>query len=138
MGDFADDVKRVFLELGRMFGPESLVGECSPSVDVLETDTSVEVVVDLPGVDPSAVRVVAKGDALLVVGEKARRPAHEESTFHLVERDFGRFARVIELGRPCEFNSATARLVAGELRIMVPKRADRRGVAIPITVTTKA
>jgi HSP20 family protein len=135
VGEFADDVRRLFLELGRAFGPESLAGECSPAIDVFETDDAVEVVVDLPGVDPSAVRVVAKGDALLVAGEKTRRPVREESTFHLVERDFGRFARVIAVGRSCEFGSATARLVGGELRIRAPKREDRRGRSIPIAVT---
>src|SRR6266511_2317318 len=55
LGDFADEVRRVFLELGRVFGAESLAGECSPPVDVYETDETIEVAVDLPGVDAPAI-----------------------------------------------------------------------------------
>jgi hypothetical protein len=33
VGDFADDVRRVFVELGRASGTEGLTGECSPPLD---------------------------------------------------------------------------------------------------------
>src|SRR5437867_10570651 len=89
LGDFADEVRRVFLELGRAFGAESLAGECAPAVDVYETDETLEVVVDLPGIEADAVRIIAKGDSVLVAGEKPRRRPRGESTFHLVERGYG-------------------------------------------------
>ena len=69
---------------------DSLTGECSPPIDVYETDDALEIVVDLPGVDRDAVRVVAKGDAVLIAGEKAPRRGRGDSSFHLVERGFGR------------------------------------------------
>jgi HSP20 family protein len=138
IGDFADEVRRVFLELGRVFGADSLAGECSPAVDVYETDDSVEIAVDLPGVDPSAVRIVSKGDSILIAGEKAPRRVRGESSFHLVERGYGRFARVLRLARACDVSRASARLVEGELRISLPKLAERRGKAIPITLATTA
>ena len=72
---------------------------------------------------------------MLIVGEKARRRPHAESSFHLVERDFGRFARVIRVGRACNFAEARARLANGELRVSLPKIADRRGLTIPISIT---
>ena len=48
LGDFSDEVRAVFLELGRLFGSESLAGECSPALDVHETDDRLEITVDLP------------------------------------------------------------------------------------------
>jgi HSP20 family molecular chaperone IbpA len=45
IGEFADDVRRIFLELGRVFGSESLAGECSPTVDVYETDDTLEIAI---------------------------------------------------------------------------------------------
>jgi HSP20 family molecular chaperone IbpA len=65
VADYADEVRRVFLELGRTFGLESLAGECAPPIDVYETDEAVEITVDLPGVDPGAVRVLIKGATVL-------------------------------------------------------------------------
>jgi HSP20 family protein len=134
IGDYADEVRRVFLELGRVFGPESLAGECAPPIDVYESDDSIEIVVDLPGVDTTAVRVMSKGDAVLIVGEKPPRRAVGESTFHLVERGYGRFARAVRLAHSCDMSRARAALAAGELRISVPKIQDRRGVTRQIPV----
>lgn len=135
VGDFADEVRRVFLELGRVFGSDSLAGECAPPIDVYETDDTLEIAVDLPGVDPGAVRVIAKGDSVLVAGEKAARRSRAESSFHLVERGYGRFARVVRLLRACDTANARATLAAGELRVSVPKIAERRGrgIAIPVS-----
>jgi len=134
VGDFADDIRRVFLELGRTFGAESLVGECSPPIDVFETDDALELTVDLPGVEPAAVRVLMKADAVLVVGEKTARRGRRESTYHLVERGFGRFARAVRLGRACDAEKARATLAHGELRLSIPKIDDRRGRTIQIPV----
>jgi HSP20 family protein len=134
IGDFVDEVRKVFVELGRVFGPESLAGECSPAVDVYETDDSVEIVADLAGVKPAAIRVISKGDSVLIAGEKPPRRVRGESSFHQVERGYGRFARVVRIGRPCDTARATATFAAGELHISLPKLSDRRGRAIPIQV----
>ena len=135
IGDFSEEVRRVFLELSRTSGAGSLAGECSPPIDVFETDDAVEITVDLPGVDAASVRVIGKGDNVLVAGEKAPRRARRESSFHLVERGYGRFARVIRLTRACDTAKAHARLGEGVLRVSVPKIADRRATAIAIAIT---
>jgi HSP20 family protein len=134
IGDLAPEVRQVFLELGRAFGSESLAGECAPPLDVYETDDTLEITVDLPGVEAAAVRIIGKGDGVLIAGEKAARRARRESSFHLVERGYGRFARIVRLGRPCDTAKARATLVDGELRVSIPKIAEKRGKAIPITI----
>src|SRR5262245_12412296 len=138
VGDFSDEIRQVFTELGRLFGSESLAGECSPALDVYETDDALEIAVDVPGVEPSAIRVLSKGDGILIAGDKAARRARGGSSFHLVERGYGRFARVVRLSKSCDASKATATLGGGELRISVPKIGDRRGRAIAITVRTRA
>jgi len=134
IGGFADEVRRVFIELGRSFGAESLAGECTPAVDVYETDERVEILVDVPGVDPRSVRIIVKGSSVLIAGEKAPRRGRRDSTFHLVERGFGRFARVVRLSAPCDTSRARATLVNGELRVTVPKIPERRGRRLVVTV----
>ncbi len=138
IGDFADEVRRIFVELGRAFGSESLAGECSPVLDVYETEDALEVVVDLPGMDASGVRIVAKGASLLVAGDKAPRRVRGESSFHLVERGYGRFARVVRISRACDTSRARATLRDGELRITVPKIAERRGRAVAVQIQSMA
>ncbi len=133
--DFADEIRHVFQELGRAFSSESIAGECSPPIDVYETDDTLEVVAELPGVDPALVHVVAKGDGLLIAGDKAARRTAGESSFHLVERGYGRFARVIRLSRPCNPALARATIAHGELRISIPKIDEGRGRRIPVSIT---
>ena len=135
LGDLAADDRRVFLELGRAAGVDSPASECVPPLDVFETDETVEVRADLPGVDSQGVRVVAKGNGVLIAGEKRRVRGRGDSSFHLVERGFGRFARAVRLTVPCDATRANAVLVDGELRISLPKVPDRRGLPIPIRVT---
>ena len=133
--DLTDDVRRVFEELERHAGVTGVAGECAPAVDVFETSAGVEIVVDLPGVPVDAVRVVVKGTALLIVGEKT--PAFcptADATFHLVERGFGRFARAVRLSGALDASRASAVLENGELRVMVPRLEERRGheIVVPI------
>jgi HSP20 family protein len=125
--EFSDEIRLVFLELGRSASHESPAGECSPAIDLYETDESIEVVVDLAGVDRSSVRILSKGDWLLIAGEKGPRRVRVESSFHLVERGYGCFARSVRVPSACDMSKATPSLVSGELRISLPKLAERRG-----------
>jgi HSP20 family protein len=128
--EFADDFRRLFQELDR----STLTGECSPPLDVFETDDTIEVAVDLPSVSPTAVRVAAKGNAILIAGEKTPRRGRGDASFHLVERGYGRFARVVRVSAACDTSRAKATLTAGELRVSLPKLKERRSRTIPITI----
>ena len=44
-------------------------------------------------------------------------------------RGYGRFARVVQLGCACDAGQASAILRNGELRVTLPKIAERRGRA---------
>jgi HSP20 family protein len=129
IGEFADEVQRIFRDLGRAFGETVTY---APAIDVYETDEALEVRADLPGVDPTSVRLIIKGQVLLIAGEKAPRRGRGESTFHLVERGYGRFARTVRLAVPCETASAHATLANGELRLTLRKIVERRGQPISI------
>lgn len=133
--EFQDDIRRAFLDLGRTVGAESLAGECMPAVDVYESDDAIEIVVDVPGVDPSAIRVLARRETVLIVGEKVARRARVESSFHLVEREYGRFVRTIRVLRACDTSRARAEVANGELRISLPKIAERRDRAVQIPIS---
>ena len=133
-GDLGEEARRIFSELDRSGGATGLTGECAPAIDVFESDDALEVFVDLPGVAARAIRIVVKGQTLLVAGEKAPRRGRGDASFHLVERGFGRFASAVRLSVPCNAAAARALLVNGELRITLPKIVERRGRAIQITI----
>jgi HSP20 family protein len=74
---------------------------------------------------------------LIIAGEKAPTPTSEDQTFHLVEREFGRFARAVKLTGAFNIDRATASVHDGELTIVLPKLADRRGQAHRIPVSDR-
>jgi HSP20 family protein len=109
-----------------------------PPMDVIETQENIEVVIDLPGVDPANVNIVVRDGVLLVSGVK--RPAtcqHGRAAFHLAERGFGTFARALRLTAAVDAGRASSSLVAGELRILLPRVDERRGREIRVPITTR-
>jgi HSP20 family protein len=138
--DLPEDVRRLFDEI---LDGSALVGspagaECSPPVDVVETNDSVEVVMDLPGIPPSAVQVIFARNILLIAGHKAATACdhrhQDQAAFLLAERAFGRFARAVRLDGAFEGGRAAATLTAGELRVAIPRIEERRGREIRIPV----
>ncbi len=136
--DLADAVRKLFEDLDRERPLDRRLppGFLSPTLDALETDEAVEILVDLPGVNAEDLRVLIRGSVLIIAGGKV--PAHPaeraEASFHLVERDFGRFARAIRLNGAFQTSQATATLSRGELRVRIPKMQDSRGhdIVVPI------
>lgn len=139
-GELADDIRQLFQDLAVSLRHElrAYSGECHPSLDVLETETTVEVVVDVAGVPPEALRVLYRAGVLLVAGEKAPPPGTGEQTFHLVEREFGRFARAVRLTGAFDIDRSRATLADGELTVVLRKMDDRRGRGHLIPVASAA
>jgi HSP20 family protein len=140
--DLSGDVQRLLDDLARRRPDRRHVvaGECMPVVDVFETEHAVEVVLDLPGIAADAVRVLFKSGVLLIVGEKERPDLSKRgpASFHLVERDFGRFARAVKVGAAIDGSQIRARLANGELRIVLPRITDRRGTGRIIPIESAA
>jgi HSP20 family protein len=113
--------------------------EYRPPVDVFETADAVEIVADLPGVPPDAVRVTFTENTLVVAGRKrAPQCAHREAAFHLAERTFGRFVCVVRCELAVDAGRARATLHAGELRVVLPRIDERRGREIAIAIESSA
>jgi HSP20 family protein len=130
VGDLSHEVRRLFEDLAkrRPDRRHMVSGECLPLFDVFETDRTIEIVLDVPGVNADGVRILIKSGIVLVAGEKERpEPSRGPASFHLVERDFGRFARAVRVHAAIDGSKVRARLKDGELRIMLPKIAERRG-----------
>ncbi len=138
--EIADDVRALFEDLAASLDHEQRAysGECRPALDVRETQDAVEITMDAPGLPASAVRILFRAGVLLVVGEKAPARAPQNQSYHLVEREFGRFARAVKLAGAFDIASARAEIRQGELVIVLPKTPERRGRAHHIEVTAGA
>jgi HSP20 family protein len=140
INEVADDVRQVFEELDAALPAEhrTHTGECHPALDVFETDAAVEIVMDASGIAAEALRILFRAGVVLIAGEKVPPVPREPQTFHLVEREFGRFARAVRVNGAFDVHAAEAAIRNGELTIVLPKRPDRRGLTHRIEIRTDA
>ena len=74
VGDLSLEVRRLFEDLAkrRPDRRHMVSGECLPLLDVFETERTIEVVLDVPGVSIDSIRIMIKSGIVLVAGEKER------------------------------------------------------------------
>jgi HSP20 family protein len=122
-------------ELIRLLDAHPAAAECTPPLDIVETETAVEAILDIPGVPAAAVEIVFSRNVLLVTGQKLPAVCEDgDAGFHIAERSFGRFARAIAVDGAFDAGRATATLADGELRIVLPRLHERRGAEIRIPI----
>src|SRR6476469_3060344 len=86
--EFAEELARLLKDVARSAG-SFLSAECSPALDVYETDDAFEIAMALPSVDINVVCIISNGLAVLFAGEKSSSRGRGDSSFHLVERAYG-------------------------------------------------
>jgi HSP20 family protein len=117
----AEEIEQLFADLWQVFPfPRGMRRGYRPEVDVYRTGNppSLTVVVELPGVDPGEVEVIASTQALLIVGER-RRPK-DCGQYQQLEIDYGPFQRQVTLAEPVDPERATATYERGFLTILLP------------------
>jgi HSP20 family protein len=93
-----------------------------PQVDCFQSadPPEVTVVVELPGVDPEEVAIVASGSTLVVAGERRRRRRGSSVSYSRMEIDEGPFHREVPLPADVDPANATATYERGVLTIVFP------------------
>lgn len=104
------------------------------AVDVSESDNSVDITAELPGLESSDIDVSVEGGSLTISAEKKNEEKSEGKNWHRVERSYGSFNRVIPLGFVPDADRLEASLEKGVLHITVPKPAQSEPTAKKIEV----
>lgn len=109
-----------------------LTGRMSPPVDVSETDTAIEVRLDLPGVKADEIDIHLTGNMLNVCGERKDQKEEKGRTFHRVERRRGNLSRSIALPCAIEEDEVAAEYKDGVLTITLPKCEEAKSHRIAV------
>ena len=102
-------------------GESWIVGYLEPLADISETDLTIDLSMDIPGVDPNDVDIRLTRDTVTVRGERKSGPAEKGRRYHRVERRRGGFSRSFRL--PCAVmeKEIIAECRDGVLTIKLPK-----------------
>ena len=106
---------------------KALDGDGAARTNVAERDHDLLVEVETPGVPPESLSLEVSRDLIVIEGERVHRREEGPVRFHALERESGRFRRILEI--PCAVDTAGIRATyeAGLLTILLPKIEDRRG-----------
>jgi HSP20 family protein len=130
------DMERLFEDFSRNFGgaAPALRTGMAPQIDVSETDAGVTIEAELPGVDEKDVEVVLSDGRLTIKGEKKQETEEKKKDYHVVERTYGSFARLIARPFMADPDKVKARFLKGVLTVTVPKppevKAKEKKIAI--------
>jgi HSP20 family protein len=127
--------RELSVELLHLLEPHPATAECTPPLDIIETDDTIEAILDLPGVTRSSIEIVFSRNVLMITGQKLPAMCDDrDAAFHIAERSFGRFARAISVEGAFDAGRATATLADGQLHVVLPRLAERRGREIRIPI----
>jgi HSP20 family protein len=136
----AEEVEQLFADLWQVFPfSRSLRRGYRPQVDVYRSEDppTLTIQIELPGVDPDDVQIVASPQALLIAGER-RRPK-DSGHYQQMEIDYGPFQRQITLAEDIDPENANATYERGILTVrlpIAPRPAQQESVLIVVRRAT--
>ena len=132
MRRMSEEMDRVMEEFG-MNRADAGTAAWSPRVEVSQQDGKYQVRAELPGINPSDVKLELTDEALIIEGERNAETHENKGGVQLTERQYGRFYRSIPLPEGSQGEDAKARFENGVLEVTVlvqePKETRRQ---IPI------
>jgi HSP20 family protein len=116
-----EEIEELFADLWQVPRFSGMRHGFRPNVDCFHTDDphALTVVVELPGVDPQTVRVVA-GERVLVIAGERKRPTAPGRVYQQMEIEYGAFQRQVRLAEDVDPERATARFEHGILTVELP------------------
>ena len=99
-------------------------GTFTPAVDIKENEQEIRLEVELPGLKPENVEVIAENGVLTIRGEKrSEHKEGEDSRYQVVERSYGTFVRTFQLPQGVNEDLIKGEFEHGVLAITIPKAA---------------
>ena len=139
------EIVRLKSEMNKLFEALQRVGAgrdeeelgYTPPYDIIESSEGVYIEMDLPGVEAGTLKVTVRGAMVTVEGEKRGCAKPGALAFHLMERDRGRFSRILRVEGAYNTHKAEAEYAFGVLTLRMPRVEDRRGTIVHIPVKVR-
>jgi HSP20 family protein len=113
-------------------GGNILTANWVPATDISEDANTIQVTMELAGVEPDDVRISLENNVLTVRGEKRQEEEENDDRVYRVERIYGMFQRTFVLPNTVEPERIEAQYENGVLRVRIPKAERARPREIPV------
>jgi HSP20 family protein len=106
----------------------------APPVDVYEDEHTINLKIEVPGIDEKDVDVRIENNTLTVHGERKFEKEEKEENFRRVERQYGSFTRSFTLPNTVDAEQVKASYDKGILKISLAKKAEAKPKQIKVNV----
>ena len=130
------DMERLFNRFWYGFRVPVFPGEIAetPSIDLSETEGTLIIRAEFPGVNPEDMDISVTGDTLIIKAEVRKETVEESVRYRRVERRSGSFSRTIPLPCRVRVNEIRAIYKEGILNITMPKCEPDKACGVRIEV----
>jgi HSP20 family protein len=109
-------------------------GSFVPPVDVYEDEHTIQLKMEVPGVEEKDIDIRLENNLLTVRGERKFEKEEKEENFHRIERRYGSFTRSFTLPNTVSTEDVKADYVNGILKIKLAKRAEAKPKQIKVNI----
>lgn len=104
----------------------------APPVDVYETSSEIIIYMELPGVDPSKINVVADQHSVTITGDRPVPTFTDTTCIHQLEIEHGEFSRTIAMPNPIAPLATHSAYKKGYLKITLPKQKLQTKIKVTV------
>lgn len=131
---FQEHINRLFEGAITEHRHENGLAGWHPPVDVCETETEIQLFIEIAGISASDFDLQIDGNNLVLRGERKRRQRHRKN-YHMSEILMGPFHRSFQLPDTVDKENIQASYEQGILKIVLPKTDKPNSLTVPIKVT---
>ena len=106
----------------------------SPLTDVVENEEKYSLRLDLPGVKKEDVKIKFVNGQLSISGERHSESEKKDSTYHHIERAFGKYYRAFNLPEKIVEDKISADFKDGILSVTIPKAEEAKPKQIEVKI----
>jgi len=106
----------------------------APLSDIIETDDSYRIALDIPGVDKNDIKVNIKNGMLCISGERKNEKEYKNSNYYKIEKVYGKYYRSFDLPENIDEQKIEAEVKNGSLIVNLPKTEDSKPKQIDIKI----
>lgn len=126
-------------QLANVGSEDSLTaGSFVPPVDVYEDEHSIQLKMEVPGIDEKDIDIRLENNVLTVHGERKFEKETKEENYRRVERRYGSFSRSFALPTTVNPEDVSADYDKGVLTVKMAKRAEAMPKQIRVNVGSKS
>jgi HSP20 family protein len=128
------ELENQFNQMMNRFGGEFGLapGKWMPAIDLRETPSEYILEADVPGLTREDIHLEVIDNVVTIRGERKSEQERKGNGYHRVERQYGGFARSIEIPGGFNYDQAAAKFENGVLTVTLPKREEAKPKQIEV------